>query len=66
MTSNFVPGRGAAISRPDLATFQMVEAGIALLGVYGREEAAKFLLDLGVNFAVIVRVLSESGPRRAP
>jgi hypothetical protein len=55
-----------ANGRRDLATFQIVEAGIALMRVYGTAEAAKFLSDAGVGFAVTVRVLSELGPRRAP
>ena len=66
MGNSSFPSTDISNGRRDLATFQIVEAGIALMRVYGTAEAAKFLSDAGVGFAVTVRVLSESGPRRAP
>ena len=53
-----------AQSRPDLVTAQIVETGIAMQGTHGASHAAAYLTENGVNFSVIVRVLSEPQRRR--
>ena len=53
-----------AQSRPDLVTAHIVETGIALRLTHGAAYAAAYLSENGVNFSVIVRVLSEPGRRR--
>ena len=53
-----------AQSRPDLVTEQIVDSGIALQGSHGASQAAAYLIENGVSFSVIVRVLSEPERRR--
>ena len=52
-------------TRPDRNRAVIVAAGIAMADINGRAAAARFLQSERVPFRVIVRVLSEPGPRRA-
>ncbi len=52
--------------RLDLVTAHIVETGIELQRTHGVAYAAAYLSENGVNFGVIVRVLSEPSQRRKP
>ncbi|MDO8654797.1 MAG: hypothetical protein Q7R66_21725 [Undibacterium sp.] len=54
-----------APSRPDLATAEIVEAGIAYLATHGDSYAAAYLDENNVSFNVMVRVLTEPEHRRS-
>lgn len=53
-----------ARSRPNEATFALVERGISMSDEQGRDLAAAFLTEHGVQFGVVVRVLSDPLRRR--
>jgi hypothetical protein len=53
-------------TRPDRATAQAVQKGLALAAIDGRAAAAAAMNIARVPFRVIVRVLSEPAAQRRP
>lgn len=52
------------LSRPDVDTAAIIEAGIAILQQQGRSAAETYLREHGIGIHTRLRVLSASGYRR--
>ncbi len=52
------------IGRPDSLTSQHIEVGLVLNAMLGFSAANDYLMRQEIDQAIIVRVLSEGGPRR--
>lgn len=64
---NRLPGKPPQqhfLSRPDVETAAIIEAGIAILQQQGRSAAETFLRERGIGIHTRLRVLSASGYRR--
>jgi len=64
MNISYTPTFSSPSDRSDLATAKTVDRAIVIASEKGRAAAADYLARAGVNFAVIVRVLSEPSRRR--
>lgn len=64
---NRLPGKSPQqhfLSRPDVDTAAVIEAGIAILQRQGRGAAEAYLRERGIGIHTRLRVLSASGYRR--
>jgi hypothetical protein len=62
--SNMAPDDFISSGRPNIDVAKLVEAGIVLNDQQDRARAAAYLMDEGVPFSVIVRILAEPSRRR--